>query len=141
MSRPSRLLSATLRYCATFTCRCTGCGIGCPPGGCGPIRGALLPAHAFVIATIVPAIAADKAAIKLAKIAPAGKIALTPAAPAEMVPAATPACTAAVICAAMYAIRKSGRRYCGAARPAHANSRRHHGRNGTIPLHLDAKVV
>lgn len=67
------------------------------------MRGALLPAHALVIATIVPAIAADNAAIKLAKIAPAGKIALTPAAPAEIVPAATPACTAAVICAAMYA--------------------------------------
>jgi hypothetical protein len=45
MSRPSRLPSVTLRYCATFTCRCTGTGTG-PPGGCGPMRGALFPARA-----------------------------------------------------------------------------------------------
>jgi len=60
------LLSATLRYWAmTFACARTGCG---PPGGCGPMRGALFPAHALVMATIEPAIAADKAVIKLAKI-------------------------------------------------------------------------
>ncbi|MBV8748371.1 MAG: hypothetical protein JO103_01525 [Candidatus Eremiobacteraeota bacterium] len=96
----------------TFARCCTGCftGTGC---GCGPMRGALLPVQALVIATIDPATAADKAVIKLAKIAPAGKIALMPAAPAEIVPAATPACTAAVIWAAMYAT--IGPRYQNAA--------------------------